>query len=81
MYKVIVNNQCNCFKKSELEVHSEFENEEDALNFALKMNKIMNNEFCKKHSFQVLKVFDTFSISLAKPLEKALKCCGSGCCK
>ena len=81
MYKVIVDKQCSCFKKSDLEASSEFEKEEDAYNFAMKMQDTMNSEFCAKHSFQILKIFDNFKISLAKPLEKSLKCCGSGCCK
>lgn len=81
MYKVIVNNQCSCFEKSDLKLKYEFENEESAYEFAIEMSEKMNNEFCSKHSFQILKVFNTFSISFSEPLVKALKCCGSGCCK
>ena len=81
MYKVIVDKQCSCFKKSDLKVNSEFEKDEDAYAFAIKMQDKMNSEFCSKHSFQVLKIFDNFKITFAKPLEKSLKCCGSGCCK
>lgn len=80
MYKVVVENECNCFKNSDLKVCNEFENEENAYNFAMKMQSKMNNEFCSKHSFQILKIFDNFRITFSKPLEKSLKCCGSGCC-
>ena len=81
MYKIVVKNQCSCFKKSDLKALNEFEDEQIALDFAIDMKDKMNSEFCTKHSFEILKVFDTFSISFAKPLDNALKCCGSGCCK
>lgn len=80
MYKVVVNDECRCFKNSDLKAYNEFEDEQSAYDFAIKMNYKMNNEFCSKHSFQVLKIFENFRISFSKPLENALKCCGSGCC-
>jgi hypothetical protein len=81
MYNVVVDKQCSCFKKSDFKAQNEFENEESAYNFAIEMKDRMNDEFCSKHSFQILKIFDNFTISFSKPLEKSLKCCGSGCCK
>ncbi len=81
MYKVIVKNQCSCFKNSDLKVSNEFEEEASAADFALKLKDKMNDEFCSKHSFQILKFFDIFNIIFEKPLDKTLKCCGSGCCK
>jgi len=81
MYKVLVDKQCDCFQKSDLKMLNEFEKEDDACDFTIKMRDIMNSEFCSKHSFQVLKIFDNFKISLIKPLDNSLKCCESGCCQ
>ena len=80
MYKVVIKDKCSCFNKSKLKAKSEFEDENSAYEFAIKINEKMNNEFCSKHQFQILKVFDTFNITFSKGLDKALKCCGSGCC-
>ncbi|QKF66213.1 hypothetical protein AVENP_0642 [Arcobacter venerupis] len=81
MYKVIIEEDCSCFRNSDLKSHNVFDNEDNAYDFAINMKNRMNGEFCSKHSFQVLKIFDNFRIALAKPLEKSFKCCGSGCCK
>ncbi|NQY23382.1 MAG: hypothetical protein HRT41_05080 [Campylobacteraceae bacterium] len=81
MYKVMVTNQCTCFKNSDLKVSNEFEDESSAIDFAIKIKDKMNDEFCSKHSFEILKFFDILNISFKKSLDKTLKCCGSGCCK
>ena len=65
MYKVVVTNECPCFMNSDLKVSNEFEDESSALDFAIKIKDKMNDEFCSKHSFQIL----NFLISLILPLK------------
>jgi len=81
MYKVTIKNQCPCFKNSNVQASLEFEDESSAVTYAIKTKDKMNNEFCSKHSFEIIKFFDIFNITFKKSLDKALKCCGSGCCK
>ena len=45
MYRVIVSNQCECFKKSNMENSIYFENRDDAKNKALEMSEKMNKNF------------------------------------
>ena len=53
MYKIVVSNQCGCFKNSNLQNNLTFESKDDALIKAIEMKNIMNHEFCKKHKFQI----------------------------
>ena len=46
MYKIVVANQCACFKKSSLENNLTFESKDDALSKAIEMNNFMNMKFC-----------------------------------
>lgn len=80
MYKVTVSNLCDCFKKSTLRANLEFDSQEEALNYAIESKNNMNKNFCSKHKFEVLKIFDDYVISTVNVKEKSLKCCGSGCC-
>jgi hypothetical protein len=80
MYKVTVSKICDCFTKSELKANCEFDSNEEALNYALELKNNMNKNFCSKHKFEVLKIFDDYIISTVNIKEKALKCCGNGCC-
>lgn len=80
MPKVKVSKVCDCFKKSDLKANLKFDSNEEALNYALKSKEYMNKKFCSKHKFEILKVFDDYIISTVNLEEKALKCCGSGCC-
>lgn len=82
MYKVTISNSkiCDCFIKSELKANLEFDSNEEALSYALESKEHMNKNFCSKHKFEVLKIFDDYIISTVNIKEKALKCCGSGCC-
>ena len=45
MYKIIVSNQCECFKNSELKNNLTFESKDVALSKTIEMKNIMNNEF------------------------------------
>ena len=51
MYKIVVANQCGCFKNSNLQNNLTFESKDEALSKAIEMKNIMNHEFCKKHKF------------------------------
>jgi methyltransferase-like protein len=79
MYKIVVSNQCECFKKSNLENNLTFESKDEALSKAIEMKNIMNSDFCKKHKFELQEMFNNFVISFYKEDLKP-DCCGNGCC-
>lgn len=78
MYKIVVANQCECFKNSNLQNNLTFESKDEALNKAIEMKNIMNNEFCKKHHFELQEMFNNLVISFYS--EARDNCCGNGCC-
>jgi len=53
MYKLIMEKQCGCFKKSDFEAEQIFESEEEALKKAKQMCEYMNEQFCQKHEFSI----------------------------
>ncbi|WP_198304863.1 hypothetical protein [Arcobacter vandammei] len=79
MFKIIVQDQCSCFKKSDLENNIEFASKDDALLKAIEMKNIMNRTFCKKHEFQIQEMFNNLVIKFYKD-EPISSCCGNGCC-
>lgn len=54
MYQVNVPQQCGCFRRSGREASVSFDNKDDALLHATEMAETMNNDFCKKHNFNVV---------------------------
>jgi TATA-box binding protein (TBP) (component of TFIID and TFIIIB) len=78
MYKVVVSNQCSCFKNSKMDGTLHFESREEAKNKALEMMKKMNEDFCGKHEFDVQEMFTSYVISFYNPARD--NCCGNGCC-
>ena len=78
MYKIVVANQCACFKKSSLESNIKFQSKDDALMKALEMKSTMNKDFCKKHEFEVEEMFNNFVIKFYSDARD--NCCGNGCC-
>ena len=62
MYKIVIANQCACFKKSNLENNLTFESKDEALSKAIEMKNIMNNEFCKKHKFELQEMFNNYHL-------------------
>lgn len=78
MYKIIVSNQCACFKKSNLENNLKFESKDEALLKAIEMKDTMNNDFCKKHEFDLQEMYNNFVISFYSDARD--NCCGNGCC-
>lgn len=79
MYKINVDKECGCFKRSDLDNNVSFESKDDALMNATKMVSHMNEEFCGKHEFSLVENGDTFQISLGQP-QKSGGCCGGGHC-
>lgn len=78
MYKIIVANQCGCFKRSDLENNITFQSKDDALLKAIEMKNHMNEKFCNKHEFEVQEMYNNFVISFYSDARD--NCCGNGCC-
>jgi len=62
MFKVIVERECGCFKRSDMQNNLELTSKDEALLKSLQMKDKMNNEFCSKHKFQVKETEDSFVI-------------------
>lgn len=56
MYKVHMQNECSCFKKSEYESEKSFDNQQDAYQYANIVAELMNEDFCTKHLFTAHKL-------------------------
>ena len=78
MHKIIVEDICGCFKRSDLENNLAINSKDDALSKAIQMKNHMNQEFCQKHEFQLVENSNNFVISI-RP-EQPSSCCGTGCC-
>jgi hypothetical protein len=84
MYKVQVEHECGCFKKSEYNNNKSFENQQDAYQYAKILEELMNEEFCKKHLFFVQKAEDElFMVRVVDNPNAGGSCstgsCGTGC--
>lgn len=79
MFKVIVQDQCGCFKNSSLQNDLSFSSKDDAMLKAIEMKNVMNTTFCKKHNFQIQEMFNNLVIKFYKD-EPVNSCCGNGCC-
>ncbi|RXJ66646.1 hypothetical protein CRV08_12515 [Halarcobacter ebronensis] len=77
MHKIIIENECGCFKRSDLENNLSISSKDEALSKAIEMKDRMNSEFCGKHNFQLQEDSNNFVIAF-----KAQKstCCGGGHC-
>ena len=76
MHKVIVENECGCFKRSDLINNLEIPQKDEALGKAIEMKDQMNEEFCGKHGFQLAEDANNFVITFAQKSG----CCGGGHC-
>ncbi len=74
MHKIIIEDTCSCFKRSNLEINSK----DGALSKAIQIKNHMNQEFCKKHDFQLVESSNNFIISFIP--QQVSSCCGTGCC-
>ena len=77
MFTLTVEKECGCFRKSGIKNNQKFDNKDDALIKAMNLTKEMNQEFCQKHEFNVVK--DGSSI-LIKVDDRVSGCCGGGHC-
>lgn len=77
MFKIIVEKECGCFKRSELENDLEMVSKDEALLKTLEMRDHMNDEFCQKHSFKVQEAENSFVIAMSDSTSNG--CCGGGC--
>ncbi len=62
MYKVTVPQQCGCFRRSGKDALSSFASKDEALVHATQMARVMNDEFCDKHNFNVVEDKNDFVI-------------------
>ncbi len=51
MYKVQMQKECACFKKSEYTNTNSFDTQQEAYQYANILSELMNEEFCGKHTF------------------------------
>lgn len=77
MFKITIEKECGCFKKSNLENNITVASKDEALMKSLEMKDVMNSEFCGKHEFKVQEVGSDFVIAMAESTSNG--CCGGGC--
>ena len=77
MFKIIVEKECGCFKRSDLENGIEVVSKDEALIKSIEMKNHMNDEFCGKHNFKVQEAGNDFVIAFAESTSNG--CCGGGC--
>ena len=66
MYKVLMQKECGCFKRSEFQSEKSFDKQQDAYQYAHIAADIMNEDFCTKHVFTAYKLEDNnFVIGVA----------------
>jgi hypothetical protein len=85
MYKVQMQNECACFKKSEYTNSNEFPTQQEAYKYANILAELMNEEFCSKHTFYAeLSADNSFIIKAPLNLTFVSGCstgvsCDTGC--
>ena len=77
MFKIIVEKECGCFQRSELQNNISMDSKDEALLKTLEMRDTMNDDFCGKHEFKVQEVQDSFVIAMSDSTSNG--CCGGGC--
>jgi len=78
MYKVVVEKECGCFKKSGVKNNQEFSSKDNALIQAMELTKEFNQTFCQKHEFQVVENGNDILIKVDERVKSG--CCGGGHC-
>ncbi len=66
MFKIIVEKECGCFKRSDMQNNLEFASKDEALLKTLDMRDTMNGDFCGKHNFKVEEVGNDFVIAMSE---------------
>ena len=64
MFKIIVERECGCFKRSSMDNNIEMNSKDDALVKAIEMRDTMNNKFCGKHKFIMKEDGNNFIIAM-----------------
>lgn len=77
MFNIIVENECGCFKRSDMQNNITMESKDDAMLKTLAMRDTMNDDFCGKHQFKVQEVENSFVIAMHDSTSNG--CCGGGC--
>ena len=77
MFKIVIEQECGCFKKSDLQNNITMDSKDGALLQALEMKTTMNDDFCGKHTFKVQEVQNNFVIAFEQSTSNG--CCGGGC--
>ncbi len=82
MFKINIDKECGCFKKSAYDNNMSFNSKDDALIQAQSMVNHMNTKFCGKHDFTLSEDGQNFSIAMNAPTQPATSggCCGGGHC-
>ena len=78
MFNIIVEKECGCFKRSDLQNNVQMGTKEDALSQAIQMKDTMNTQFCGKHDFVLSEQSNNFVIEFAQQ-EQSGGSCGSAC--
>ena len=77
MFKIVVEKECGCFKRSDMQNNISINSKDEALLKTLEMRDIMNDGFCGKHQFKVQEVENSFVIAMSDSTSNG--CCGGGC--
>jgi len=64
MYKVIIERQCSCIRRANMELERNFSDKDDALIEANGLARKMNDDFCAKHQFGVRQEGEDFIIEM-----------------
>ncbi|PHR55588.1 MAG: hypothetical protein COA44_10085 [Arcobacter sp.] len=64
MYNVTINNPCSCTIKRAIPQSQSFDTKEEAQEEADRILDQMNNEFCRKHRFELKSEFGHFTINV-----------------
>ncbi len=80
MYKVIIDKECSCFKKSEYKREETFQYQQEAYNYTNLIVELMNEEFCQKHLFFAEKSTDNeYLIKVVENTTPVGSCSTGGC--
>lgn len=80
MSTITIVQECGCFKRSDLENNTSFQNNDEAMIKAQEMLNHMNTKFCGKHGFELSENGQDFSIAMKAPQAASGGCCGGGHC-
>lgn len=81
MFKINIDKECGCFKRSPYDNNMSFDSKDDALIQAQTMVNHMNTKFCQKHEFALSEDGQNFSIKMGARQQPASSgCCGGGHC-